>query len=163
MRRFTLESLDSPRLAMKMISYWPPYFFSGIKVVDFNDDLTQIKVRLKTSLINRNYKGTHFGGSLYSMIDPFYMFMMIHAMGPGYRVWDISAKIDFIKATSNTVLAEFKLEPKVVKKVKNLTSSGEKHIESFLVEIREEVTNELVASAVKDVYVRKKLPKGKSK
>lgn len=154
MKRVTLESLGSPRLALRMISFWPPYFFSGIKVVDFNHDLTQIKVRLKSSIVNRNYKGTHFGGSLYSMIDPFYMFMMIHAMGKGYRVWDISAKIDFIKATSKPVIANFHLSYEVVEKVKRYTQSGEKHIESFQVEIREEETNELIASAIKDVYIR---------
>ena len=33
-----------------------------------------------------NYVGTHFGGSLYSTCDPFYMLMLINILGPDYIV-----------------------------------------------------------------------------
>ena len=39
-------------------------------------------------LLNRNYVGTHFGGSLFAMTDPFYMLMMMRNLGPDYIVWD---------------------------------------------------------------------------
>ncbi len=42
---------------------------------------------------NRDYVGTHFGGSLYSMTDPFLMLMLIEMLGPGYVVGDRSASI----------------------------------------------------------------------
>jgi Domain of unknown function (DUF4442) len=46
---------------------------------------------MKLRFWNRNYVGTHYGGSLYSMADPFFMVMLINILGPSYIVWDKSA------------------------------------------------------------------------
>jgi acyl-coenzyme A thioesterase PaaI-like protein len=156
MKSINLENLSSPKMAIKMISYWPPFYFSGIKVIGFNESLTEVTVRLKSGLINKNYKGTHFGGSLYSMIDPFDMFMVINALDKSYRVWDYSAKIDFIKATSKTVIAKFHLSNSEIEEIKEKTQNNEKFIASFSVEIIEQDTGDIVAKAIKEVYVRKK-------
>ena len=38
-------------------------------------------VEMKLRIWNQNYVGTHYGGSLYSMADPFYMLMLMHNLG----------------------------------------------------------------------------------
>ncbi len=43
---------------------------------------------------NANFVGTHFGGSLYSMVDPHLMVLLIHRLGPDYVVRDKEANID---------------------------------------------------------------------
>jgi len=58
---------------------------------------------------NRNYVGTHFGGSLYSMVDPFYMLMLMNILGPGYIVWDKAASIRFKKPGKGVMKASFHL------------------------------------------------------
>lgn len=50
---------------MKLIGYWPPYLGTGISVCEADEDLSYIKVQMKLRFWNRNYVGTHFGGSLY--------------------------------------------------------------------------------------------------
>jgi hypothetical protein len=44
---------------------------------------------------NRNYVGTHFGGSLYTMCDPFFMLILLQQLGPDFVVWDKAATIRF--------------------------------------------------------------------
>ena len=34
---------------------------------------------------NRNYVGTQFGGSLYSMTDPWYMLMLLNVLGKDFE------------------------------------------------------------------------------
>ena len=46
---------------------------------------------------NRNYVGTHFGGSLFAMTDPFWMLLTMHALGRDYIVWDQAGEIEFVK------------------------------------------------------------------
>ena len=43
---------------------------------------------MKLSLRNQNYVGSHFGGGLFSMTDPFYMLMLMNVLGSEYLVWD---------------------------------------------------------------------------
>ncbi|WP_133130635.1 DUF4442 domain-containing protein [Legionella yabuuchiae] len=52
--------------------FWPPFLGAGIRIKDFSEDYTYILVAIKLRFWNQNYVGTHFGGSLYTMIDPFY-------------------------------------------------------------------------------------------
>ncbi len=40
--------------------------------------------------------GTHFGGSLYAMTDPFFALMLQANLGGEYLVWDKAGSIDYI-------------------------------------------------------------------
>ena len=73
---------------MRWINMWPPFLGAGIKVVRMDEDMRAVDVEMKLTRLNRNYVGTHYGGSLYSMADPFYMLMLIANLGREYIVWD---------------------------------------------------------------------------
>jgi hypothetical protein len=96
---------------LKWMSYWPPFFGAGIRIREISDDFTYVRVEMKLRFWNRNYVGTHFGGSLYSMVDPFYMLMLIENLGRDYIVWDKSASIRFLKPGRGRVSAEFRRIP----------------------------------------------------
>ena len=66
---------------IRLINLYPPYLGSGISIKAVNEDFTKISVQLKMHWYNRNAVGTHFGGSLYSMCDPFYMFILMEHLG----------------------------------------------------------------------------------
>ena len=53
-----------------------------MRVTHISDDFLTAHVEMPLRFYNRNYVGTHFGGSLYSMCDPFYMLMLINILGP---------------------------------------------------------------------------------
>ena len=58
------------RLMIRAINVWPPFFGAGIRV-KWSPDNKAVDVEMKLRFWNRNYVGTHYGGSLYSMADPF--------------------------------------------------------------------------------------------
>lgn len=87
---------------------WPPFLFAGIKAKP-SKDYRYVKVKLKLRFWNANYLGTQYGGSIFSMTDPFYMIMLIKNLGPGYSVWDKSASINYLKPGRTDLFAEFQL------------------------------------------------------
>lgn len=94
------------RLAFNL---WPCYRGSGGRVRFVAADWSEVRVRLPLSWRTRNYVGTIYGGSLYAAVDPFYMLMLIHRLGPGYEVWDKAATIRFRKPGRSTLTARMAL------------------------------------------------------
>lgn len=139
----------------RYMNVWPPLLFSGIRVTRISDDFRHARVELRQRFFNSNYVGTHFGGSLFAMADPFWMIMMIRRLGPGYLVWDQAGEIRFEKPGRGTVVAEFELEDAVVEEVRAAAEGGEKVLRWFEVPIRD-AGGEVVARFRKQVYVRKK-------
>ena len=80
------------------LNLWPPFLFTGIHVSDIADDFRHARVELRMRPWNRNYVGTHFGGSLFAMTDPFWMLLVLHAIGDDYIVWDQAGAIEFDQA-----------------------------------------------------------------
>jgi hypothetical protein len=76
---------------------WPCYRGTGGRVTFIAADWSEVRVRLPLSWRTRNYVGTIFGGSIYAAVDPFYMLMLIHRLGPEFVVWDKAATVRFRK------------------------------------------------------------------
>src|SRR5438067_185047 len=94
---------------LKLMGFYPPYLGAGVSVTDVAPDLTALEVAMNLSAWNRNFVGTQFGGSLYSMCDPFFMLLLMMQLGDGYVVWDKSASIDFLRPGRGKVRARFEL------------------------------------------------------
>lgn len=134
---------------------WPPLFFAGIKASYISQDFKEIDVQLKLRWYNRNYVGVHYGGSLFSMTDPWYMLMLFHVLGGAYYIWDKQAEINYIKPGRGKVTAQFRLTDEVINEIKEKTATGEKYLPEFMVEIRDE-NNELIAKVKRILYVKLK-------
>lgn len=137
------------------INLWPPFLFSGIQVARLSEDYREAEVVLKQRWYNRNYVGTHFGGSLFAMTDPLYMLMLLHVMGRDYYVWDQGACIDYLKPGRGTVSARMRLEDAVVAEIRAQTAGGEKFLPKFTIPIHD-AQGELVARVKRTLYVRLK-------
>ena len=138
-----------------LINLYPPYLGTGIRVTQVAPDYSHLRVEMPMRFYNRNYVGTHFGGSLYAMVDPFYMLMLIQILGKEYVVWDRSAGIDFIKPGRGRMRAEFHIPPETVMEIKSHVADGQKYLPTFTVEIRDP-QEETVARATKELYVRRR-------
>lgn len=137
------------------MSLWPPFLGAGIKVKHIAADFREVVVSMKLRWYNRNYVGTHFGGSLAAMTDPFYMLMLIHILGSEYTVWDKTSTIDFIAPGRGTVTARFSLNDDQIAEIKNETASSNAYFPELSVDIVNE-SDEVVARVRKKLYVRKK-------
>ena len=145
----------SPKAVVRLISYWPPLLFSGIKVVDFSDDLSFVRVRLKSRFWNKNFFGTHYGGSLFSMCDPFYLFMLLQHLNKEHIVWDLRSDIHFISAVGEPVFAEFRIEKAEIDNIRQQALENYKVTPSFSTHITT-ASNMLVAKVTKTIYIRRK-------
>jgi acyl-coenzyme A thioesterase PaaI-like protein len=112
-------------------------------------------VALKPTIFNRNYVGTHFGGSLFAMTDPFFMLMLIRNMGSRYYVWDRSAHIDFIAPGKGRVISEMRITADDLSEIRAATAAGEKFERDFQTEIIDE-DGSIVAKVSKRIYSRLK-------
>ena len=138
-----------------LVNLWPPLFFSGIKVIRISADYREIDVVLKLRWYSKNYVGVHYGGSLFSMTDPWYMVMLMTALGRNYYVWDKTVDIDYIKPGKTHVFAKFLLTQEKIDEIKSKTAGGEKYLPEFVIEIRDE-NNELIAKLKRILYVKLK-------
>ena len=149
------------RLLRRGMGWWPPFLGAGIRVKSFADDFREAEVELKMGRFNRNYVGTHFGGSLYAMTDPFFMIMLLHNLGGDHLVWDKSGSIEYVAPGRGAVRAHFALTEERIAEIRAQAAGGEKVLPEFQVEIRHAGDDTLVALVRKTLYVRLK-PKHRS-
>jgi len=138
------------------MGWWPPFLGAGIRVRSLADDFRDVKVEMRLGLLNRNYFGTHFGGSLYAMTDPFFAIMLMHNLGGEYLVWDKSGSIEYVAPGRGTVRARFVLTEQRVAEIRAQAAGGEKVLPEFQVEVRHAGSDALVALVRKTLYVRLK-------
>lgn len=137
------------------MNLWPPYLGAGIHVRSIAPDWSEAVVELRARWLNRNYVGSHFGGSLFAMTDPFFALLLMHRLGSRYLVWDRAARIEFVAPGHGTVRARFPLPEERVAAIRADAAAGAKVLPEFEVEIRDRA-GELVASVHKTLYVRLK-------
>lgn len=147
--------LASAGAMRRLLSTFAPYLGAGIRVTHIAEDFSSARVEMGQHWYNTNYVGTHFGGSLYSMVDPMYMLLLMRRLGTDYIVWDKSASIDFIRPGKGRVMARFELTDKRVDEIRAATADGDKMLPEWDVEIVDE-SGELVARVHKVLYVRRK-------
>ncbi len=147
--------LNQPRFLRHAMNWYGPYRGAGVRIKHLADDFSQATVEMKLRWYNKNYVGTHFGGSLYSMVDPFHMLLIMNQLGKEYVVWDKSANIDFISPGTGTVTAQFSINPGQIEEIRRQTANGEKYLPKFVVEVLD-LEGKLVARAVKTIYIRRK-------
>ena len=140
--------------------YWlfriyTPFAFAGIRVLRLANDWRYAQVRLRRHWYNQNFVGTHFGGNLFSMTDPFWMILIMQCLGRDYIVWDQTGEITFVAAVREDVFAEFRVEDAVLDELRAATAGGEKTLRWFETEIKTAGGN-VVARVRKQLYVRRK-------
>lgn len=141
------------RLLYRLIRWYPPFLGAGIRVTRFASDLSWFEVRMKLRWWNRNYVGTHFGGSLYTMCDPFFMLILIEALGSDYVVWDKAATIRFRRPGRGAVSARFHIPPAEIRRIRERVDSEGTVEPCFTAEVVD-ARGRVVAEVEKLLYVR---------
>jgi acyl-coenzyme A thioesterase PaaI-like protein len=155
-RQGLLPKLSIPAgVFRRAINLWPPYVGAGIRVTRITADFREIDVALSLGLLNRNYFGTHFGGSLYAMADPFFALMLLHNLGPEYVVWDKAGAIRHVRPGRGRVQACFRLPAAAIARARRATADGSAHEPTFRVRIVDGA-GEVVAEVAKTLHVRRR-------
>ena len=138
-----------------LMNLWPPFIGAGIHVERLAPDYREAVVRMRLGLLNRNYMGTHFGGSLFAMTDPFFALLVMHNLGRDYVVWDKASSIDYKLPGRGTVRARFRITAEQVEDIRQATAGGQKYEPTFAVDVVNR-QGEVVATVEKTIYVRRK-------
>jgi len=139
----------------RLINLYPPLLGAGIRVRQVSPDFTTIDVEMKLRWWNRNIVGTQFGGSLYTMCDPFFMSILMARLGRDYIIWDKAARIDFLTPGRGPVRARFHIPEADIAHIRRLADQGPKVEPEFTVEVMDEA-GQVVARVHKTLYVRRK-------
>jgi acyl-coenzyme A thioesterase PaaI-like protein len=151
----TAPVFRSPALFRLLLNVWPPYWGTGIAVREVSRDWRRIVVQMRQRNYNTNAFGTHFGGSLYAMCDPFYVLLLVPLLGRDYVVWDRAATIEFVKPGKGTVTATFDWNDAQLQEIRARTADGAKYEPQRTVEVLD-TAGEVVARIHKTLYVRRK-------
>jgi len=133
---------------------FPAYRGTGARVTYIASDWREVRVRLPLSWRTRNYVGTIFGGSLYGAVDPMYMIMLMHILGPRYTVWDKAATIRFARPGRSTLSARFLLEEAEIAEIRRRLETEPSLDRVYGVELVD-AAGVVHAAVEKTVYVRK--------
>ena len=137
----------------RLVNFYPPFLGAGIRSRQM-DDLTT-RVELKMNFFNRNLVNVHFGGSLYAMCDPWFMLILMRALGNDYIVWDKAANIQFLRPARGTIAATFHIPQERVDEIRREADSSYKVEPVFTVEAFD-AQGQAVVRVEKLLYVRRK-------
>ncbi|WP_445114751.1 DUF4442 domain-containing protein [Acinetobacter sp. WZC-1] len=147
-----------PFISKFMLNHYAPYKGAGIEIDQFDLKNYHIRVKMPLNRKNQNFVGTHFGGSLYAMVDPFYMLMLIQHLGPEYIVWDKAASINFLAPGRSTVFADIHLDAAEIEQIKSLAANNAPVYRNYSLNIVDE-SGLRIAEVQKTLYIRKKRAK----
>ncbi|MCH4245047.1 PaaI family thioesterase [Acinetobacter gerneri] len=147
-----------PVVSKFLINQYAPFKGPGIEVEKMDLKNFHIRVKMPLNHKNRNVVGVHFGGSLYSMVDPFYMLILMYHLGPKYLVWDKAAHINFLSPGRSTVYADIRLDSTELAHVKDLAENYAPVHRIYKLDIFDEA-GVRIAEVEKTVYIRRKKPK----
>lgn len=150
-----IGGLNTANAIHRWINFYPPFLGAGIRVRHIGTDLKSFDVEMKLRWWNANYVGTQFGGSLFSMTDPFYMLMVMANLGSEYVVWDKAATIRYRKPGKGAVRAEFRLTDAQLDDIRDKLKTLPKYDAIFTVEVKDE-QGIVIAEVEKILHVRKK-------
>ncbi len=147
--------LGSARAMRWGMNIWPPFLFTGVRIQHISADFRIARIKLAKTPFTTNYFGTQFGGTMFSMVDPFWAFMLYRNLGSDYVVWDRRGEIDFESPGRTALYAQVVLTEEVIDGIRTRADAGEKVLPWFEVELLDR-SGALVAKARKQVYVRKR-------
>lgn len=152
----------SPGTLKLMLNIYPVYCLgAAIHVDEIGPGFRYARVSMPLRFYNKNYVGTHFGGSLYSMVDPMYVLLLLNILGRVYIVWDKAANIQYKKPGKGRVTAEFNITDDILDDIYDL-KPGEKKDKILVVDVKDE-QGDVVAHVVKTIYVKRKPIKNQGK
>jgi acyl-coenzyme A thioesterase PaaI-like protein len=149
-----------PAAISNKLRCWSFYLFgcyrgTGGRLRYIAEDWSEVRLDLPLSRRTRNYVGTIFGGSIYSAVDPIYMLMLIHRLGPDFVVWDKSATIQFKRPGRETLHAKFMVSDEELVGVRSALESQRSIDRTYVVELVDG-SGTVCATVEKIIYIRRR-------
>ena len=95
-----------------IFNIYPPLFINRTKVIHVSEDFKEVDVTLRFSLMNRNFNGSTFGGSIFMAADAYYPLMYRAALSHRHiksQAWLKKAEIDYLKPAFSDLIYKYRL------------------------------------------------------
>ena len=136
-------------------NFYPSYRATGGRVIYVSPDLRRMRIKLALSWRTRNPAGSLFGGSLYAVTDPLYVWLLAQHLGAGYIVWDKAGSIRYRKPGRSTLFADFGVDEPLLDEIRRQVAAKGEYHRDFPVELKDS-HGTVHVEIVKTIYVATK-------
>ncbi|MEX2591038.1 MAG: DUF4442 domain-containing protein, partial [Chitinophagales bacterium] len=133
----------------------PMYRSTGGRLIEVDDDLHYVKIKLSLNYKTKNYVGTLYGGHMYSCVDGIFMVQLINILKDDYVVWDKSASIRFKRPGNQTLYAEFQISDAFIEQIKTEIAEQNEKDYTLQVDLKDK-EGKLYAEVEKVIYIASK-------
>ncbi|TDQ11689.1 DUF4442 domain-containing protein [Pedobacter metabolipauper] len=139
-----------------VLNLYPPLLFQRIWVKKFHKGFRGADVKINKSILNKNYNGSIFGGTIYAATDPFYALLfdqLLRREGFKTRVWLKSASIQYLKPGRGTLYFTILITDDMLNEAITALNTSGKFVKAYPMEITN-ADGEICATVMNEVYVR---------
>lgn len=140
------------------LNLYPPLLFQRIVVKKIYTDFRGADVKIVNSMVNRNYNGSIFGGTIYAATDPFYAILfdrILQNKGYDVRVWLKSASIQYLKPGKTNLYFTIQITDSMIADAEQQLVEFGKFVKAYPMELYDE-DGQLCATVMNEVYLRNK-------
>jgi hypothetical protein len=138
------------------IRLYPPLLFQRIIVTRFNKGFRGVEVKIRKSLLNKNYHNSIFGGTTYAAADPFYPLLFYQILvRKGYKVnaWSRSSAIRYNKPAKTNLHFKISISDSEITDCEEQLNLNGKFRKSYLIEMFDK-EDKLCVSVISEIYIR---------
>lgn len=143
-----------PWMLKWILNLYGPYLGTGVSVRRISCDWLEMDLVMKLRWYNRNAMGTQFGGSLYAMVDPHFVLLLMQRLGKEYIIWDREARIEFLSPGYGEVRAAIRLTETQIDQISRQADEEGSCRPEFSVEITDPEGRK-IARVHKSLHVRR--------
>ena len=136
-------------------NFWPPFVGAGIVITRISPDFRQVEAKLKKRPWTANYFGTQYGGSIFSLTDPFYPVMLFMYANNRWVIWDKAAAVRYLKPGRTDLTATFILDDDTIHHVETTLAKAGKMELTKTIQIKDK-EGDVVAEIDRVIYIRDK-------
>lgn len=151
----------TPGLFKFFMNLYPPFLFGRIRVQKVSKDFSRVTVVARRSVLNKNWAGTIFGGTIFSAGDPFHAMMYRIAIAKRYdvdvRVWLKHADITYKRPADTDLFYDIHISDEDVLKAKDAVIENGRYFITHAIEARNK-KGEVCAVMNYTTYIGKRIP-----
>lgn len=139
-----------------ILNLYPPLLFNRIFIKSVSKDFTKVEVKTFKSLLNRNFEGSIFGGTIFSSIDPIFPVMYWLALkekGLVTEAWLKKAEIRYKKPAYSSLKAVFRINENDLIEAQEGLKANQKFERNHTIELKDE-SGEVCAICTVLVHLR---------
>lgn len=146
----------SERTLKWILSLYPPMLCQRIWIKRFHKGFRGVDVKIARSLVNTNFNGSIFGGTIYAATDPFYAVLfdqLLQREGFKVRVWLKSASIQYLKPGRTNLYFTLTITDEMLREAIEALRTIGKFVKAYPMEITNK-DGEICATVMNEVYIR---------